>query len=241
VPGLDFIHCTDVAATRRSIDMQNSEVSRKARLAREALPPRRIEPGSLEHLATIAASRPQLGRHDRLRRRAGQAETRLRPRERYGARSRAAMYATLDRTSIDRAVLAEIRRAATASTNISRRLYQRRAGAHRRQTDRARRRTIEPTTPLRPEVRAALNLPTGGMNTPFLRVAVNYVVTQSEASTSTPVFCAASSVLPEASVVNASFRRPAHAFYHAMRVHDLVLAPHQAMPARCRFPAPGAV
>jgi N-methylhydantoinase B len=86
-------------------------------------------------------------------------------------------------------------------------------------------------------VRAALNLPTGGMNHhPFLAMSVvNYVVTQSEAiHINAGILRCIDLVLPEASVVNASF--PAACgmrFTTAMRVHDLVLgALTRAMPGK---------
>jgi N-methylhydantoinase B len=88
-----------------------------------------------------------------------------------------------------------------------------------------------------PQVRAALNLPTGGMNHhPFLAMSVvNYVVTQSEAiHINAGILRCIDLVLPEASVVNASF--PAACgmrFTTAMRVHDLVLgALTKAMPGK---------
>ena len=81
------------------------------------------------------------------------------------------------------------------------------------------------------------NLPTGGMNHhPFLAMSVvNYVVTQSEAiHINAGILRCIDLVLPEASVVNASF--PAACgmrFTTAMRVHDLVLgALTRAMPGK---------
>jgi N-methylhydantoinase B len=78
-----------------------------------------------------------------------------------------------------------------------------------------------------PQVRAALNLPTGSMpHHPFLAMAlVNFVVTRSEAiHINAGILRPIALVLPEASVINAAF--PAACgmrFTTAMRVHDLVL------------------
>ena len=78
-----------------------------------------------------------------------------------------------------------------------------------------------------PQVRAALNLPTGSMrHHPFLCMALtNLVVTQSESiHINAGIIRCIDLVLPEASVVNARF--PAACgmrFTTAMRIHDLVL------------------
>ena len=78
-----------------------------------------------------------------------------------------------------------------------------------------------------PQVRAALNLPTGSMkHHPFLSLGVtNFVVTKSEAiHINAGIQRCIDLVLPEASVVNARF--PAACgmrFTTAMRVHDLVM------------------
>ncbi len=86
-----------------------------------------------------------------------------------------------------------------------------------------------------PQVRAALNLPTGGArHHPFLCMSLaNYVVTRSEAMhLNAGILRCIDLVLPEASIVNASF--PAACgmrFTTAMRVHDLLLgAMNRAMP-----------
>jgi len=86
-----------------------------------------------------------------------------------------------------------------------------------------------------PQVRAALNLPTGdNKHHPFLSMSVvNYVVTKSEAiHINAGILRCIDLVLPEASIVNASF--PASCgmrFTTAMRVHDLILgALNRAMP-----------
>ncbi len=78
-----------------------------------------------------------------------------------------------------------------------------------------------------PQVRAALNLPTGGMrHHPFLSLGLtNFVVTKSEAiHINAGIQRCIDLVLPEASVVNARF--PAACgmrFTTAMRIHDLVV------------------
>ncbi len=86
-----------------------------------------------------------------------------------------------------------------------------------------------------PQVRAALNLPTGSMkHHPFLCFGfTNYVVTQSEAiHVNAGIIRCIDLVLPEASVVNAAF--PASCGMRittAMRIHDMVLgALAQALP-----------
>ena len=88
-----------------------------------------------------------------------------------------------------------------------------------------------------PQVRAALNLPTGGMkHHPFLSLGLtNFVVTKSEAiHINAGIQRCIDLVLPDASVVNARF--PAACgmrFTTAMRVHDLVVgALNQALPGQ---------
>jgi N-methylhydantoinase B len=88
-----------------------------------------------------------------------------------------------------------------------------------------------------PQVRAALNLPAGGMrHHPFLSMGlVNFVVTKSEAiHINAGILRCIDLILPEASIVNARF--PAACgmrFTTAMRVHDLVLgALSQALPGQ---------
>jgi len=88
-----------------------------------------------------------------------------------------------------------------------------------------------------PQVRAALNLPTGGMRRhPFLCMGLtNFVVTKSEAiHINAGILRCIDLVLPEASIVNARF--PAACgmrFTTAMRVHDLVMgALSQALPGQ---------
>ena len=150
------------------------------------------------------------------------------------------MYATLDRTeALTRAVLAEIPPGSYSFTEyfeddyisdvpvrIVVKLTARGDG------------TVElDFTGSDPQVRAALNLPTGGMqHHPFLSMSVvNYVVTKSEAiHINAGILRCIDLVLPEASVVNASF--PAACgmrFTTAMRVHDLILgALTKAMPGK---------
>ncbi len=86
-----------------------------------------------------------------------------------------------------------------------------------------------------PQVRAALNLPAGGMkHHPFLSLGLtNFVVTKSESiHINAGIQRCIDLVLPEASIVNAKF--PAACgmrFTTAMRVHDLVVgALNQALP-----------
>ncbi|HTW70388.1 MAG TPA: hydantoinase B/oxoprolinase family protein [Acetobacteraceae bacterium] len=88
-----------------------------------------------------------------------------------------------------------------------------------------------------PQVRAALNLPAGGMrHHPFLSMGlVNFVVTKSESiHINAGILRCIDLVLPEASIVNARF--PAACgmrFTTAMRVHDLVMgALSQALPGQ---------
>jgi len=88
-----------------------------------------------------------------------------------------------------------------------------------------------------PQVRAALNLPSGGMrHHPFLCMGLtNFVVTKSEAiHINAGILRCIDLVLPEASIVNARF--PAACgmrFTTAMRVHDLVVgALSQALPGQ---------
>src|SRR5438552_4925021 len=170
------------------------------------------------------------------------AETRMqRLAERYGrGEVQRAMYATLDRTeALTRTVLSQLPQGSYTFTEyfeddyvsdvpvrIVVKLTSRGDG------------TIElDYTGSDPQVRAALNLPTGGMNHhPFLAMSlVNYVVTKSEAiHINAGILRCIDLVLPEASVVNASF--PAACgmrFTTAMRVHDLVLgALNRAMPGK---------
>ena len=241
-----FIHCTDVGGyAPGSIDMQNSEVFQEGLRLRPVKLYRRGELN--QEVWNIFADNcriPSLNWGDMTACVAAlaKAETRLRRlAERYGRDETArAMYATLDRTeALTRAVLAEIPKGSYSFTEyfeddyvsdvpvrIVVKLTSRGDG------------TIElDYTGSDPQVRAALNLPTGGMNHhPFLAMSlVNYVVTQSEAiHINAGILRCIDLVLPEASVVNASF--PAACgmrFTTAMRVHDLVLgALTRAMPGK---------
>jgi N-methylhydantoinase B len=94
-----------------------------------------------------------------------------------------------------------------------------------------------------PQVRSALNLPTGGMpRHPFLSLGLtHYVVTQAESiHLNAGILRCIDLKLPEASVVNAAFPAACGMRYTtAMRVHDMILgALHQAVPGR--VPAGGA-
>jgi N-methylhydantoinase B len=241
-----FIHCTDVGGyAPGSIDMQNSEVFQEGLRLRPVKLYRRGELN--EEVWNIFADNcriPSLNWGDITACVAAlaKAETRLRRlAERYGrSEIEGAMYATLDRTeALARAVLAEIPRGSYTFTEyfeddyvsdvpvrIVVKLTSRGDG------------TIElDYTGSDPQVRAALNLPTGGMkHHPFLAMSVvNYVVTRSEAiHINAGILRCIDLVLPEASVVNASF--PAACgmrFTTAMRVHDLVLgALNLAMPGK---------
>src|SRR5215207_468536 len=241
-----FIHCTDVGGyAPGSIDMQNSEVFQEGLRLR---PVNLFRRGELsQDVWNIFADNcriPSLNWGDMTACVAAltKAETRLRRLvERYGrADIERAMYATLDRTeALARAVLAEIPAGSYTFTEyfeddyisdvpvrIVLKLTARGDG------------TIElDYTGSDPQVRAALNLPTGGMNHhPFLAMSVaSFIVTRSEAiHINAGILRPVDLVLPEASVVNASF--PAACgmrFTTAMRVHDLILgALTRAMPGQ---------
>ncbi|HEX6442236.1 MAG TPA: hydantoinase B/oxoprolinase family protein [Stellaceae bacterium] len=239
-----FIHCTDVGGyAPGSIDMQNNEVFQEGLRMR---PVKLFRRGELnEEIWNLFADNcriPSLNWGDMTACVAAlaKAETRLRRlAERYGRGDiERAMYATLDRTeALARAVLKQIPQGAYAFTEyfeddyisdlpvrIVVKLTARGDG------------TVElDYTGSDPQVRAALNLPTGNMNHhPFLAMSVvNYVVTKSEAiHINAGILRCIDLVLPEASVVNASF--PAACgmrFTTAMRAHDLILgALTKAMP-----------
>jgi N-methylhydantoinase B len=239
-----FIHCTDVGGyAPGSIDMQNNEVFQEGLRLR---PVKLFRRGELnQEVWNIFADNcriPSLNWGDMTACVAAltKAETRLRRLgERYGrVEIERAMAATLDRTeALSRAVLSQIRRGSYTFTEyfeddyisdvpvrIVVKLTARGDG------------TVElDYTGSDPQVRAALNLPTGGMNHhPFLAMSVvNYVVTKSEAiHINAGILRCIDLALPEASVVNASF--PAACgmrFTTAMRVHDLILgALNKAMP-----------
>jgi N-methylhydantoinase B len=239
-----FIHCTDVGGyAPGSIDMQNSEVFQEGlRLRPVKLFRRGVLNDEVWNIFADNCRIPALNWGDMTACVAAlaKAETRLRRlAERYGrGEVDRAMYATLDRTeALARTVLAEIPRGSYGFTEYFEDDYI---------SDVPVRLVVKLTargdgtveldyTGSDPQVRAALNLPTGGMNHhPFLAMSVvNYVVTKSEAiHINAGILRCIDLVLPEASVVNASF--PAACgmrFTTAMRVHDLILgALNKAMP-----------
>ena len=241
-----FIHCTDVGGyAPGSIDMQNSEVFQEGLRMR---PVKLFKRGELnEEVWNLFADNcriPSLNWGDMTACVAvlTKAETRMRRlTERYGrGEIERAMYATMDRTeALARAVLAEVPQGSYTFTEYFEDDYV---------SDVPVRIVVKLTargdgtvqldyTGSDPQVRAALNLPTGNMNHhPFLAMSVvNYVVTKSEAiHINAGILRCVDLVLPEASVVNASF--PAACgmrFTTAMRVHDLVLgALTKAMPGK---------
>jgi N-methylhydantoinase B len=231
-----FIHCTDVGGyAPGSIDMRNNEVFQEGLRLR---PAKLLRGGKLNReLWTIFADNcriPTLNWGDITACLAAldKAETRLvRLAERYGREAvRQAMHATLDRTEqLARQVLARIPPGEYRFTEyfeddyisdlpvrITARLLSLGDG-----------RVTLDFTGSDPQVRAALNLPTGSMrHHPFLCMALtNLVVTHAEAiHINAGIIRCIDLVLPEASVVNAKF--PAACgmrFTTAMRVHDLVL------------------
>src|SRR5947208_5977728 len=188
-----FIHCTDVGGyAPGSIDMQNSEVFQEGLRLRPVKLYRRGELN--EEVWNIFADNcriPSLNWGDMTACVAAlaKAETRLRRlAERYGRDEGArAMYATLDRTeALTRAVLAEIPQGSYTFTEYFEDDYISHVPV---------RLVVELTargdgtveldyTGSDPQVRAALNLPTGHMNHhPYLaKSVVNYVITNSNAN-----------------------------------------------------------
>ncbi|MGC1885213.1 MAG: hydantoinase B/oxoprolinase family protein [Stellaceae bacterium] len=250
-----FIHCTDVGGyAPGSIDMQNSEVFQEGLRLR---PVKLFRRGELnEDVWNIFADNcriPSLNWGDITACVASltKAEQRLsRLAERYGrAEAEQAMYGTLDRTErLTRQVLAQIPKGEYRFTEYFEDDYVsdvpvRLVVALRVRGDGS----VElDYTGSDPQVRAALNLPTGSMpHHPFLAMAlVNYVVTRSEAiHINAGILRCMDLVLPEASVVNAAF--PASCgmrFTTAMRVHDLVLgALNRAMPGEAPVGGSGAL
>jgi N-methylhydantoinase B len=231
-----FIHCTDVGGyAPGSIDMRNNEVFQEGLRLR---PVKLLRQGVLNRdLWNIFADNcriPALNWGDITACMAApeKAEKRLtRLIERYGFGDvQQAIYATLDRTEqLARQVLARIPRGeygfdeyfeddyvSDLPVRITAKLTSRGDG------------TVSlDFTGSDPQVRAALNLPTGSMRRhPFLCMALtNLVVTQSESiHINAGIIRCIDLVLPEASVVNARF--PAACgmrFTTAMRIHDLVL------------------
>ncbi|MEJ0020646.1 MAG: hydantoinase B/oxoprolinase family protein [Acetobacteraceae bacterium] len=231
-----FIHCTDVGGyAPGSIDMQNGEVFQEGLRLR---PVKLYRAGELhQEVWDIFADNcriPALNWGDLTACLAalGKAETRMqRLAQRYGlAAIRAAVTATIDRTEqITREVLRRIPAGeyrfvdyfeddyiSDLPVRIALKLTARGDG------------TVElDFTGSDPQVRAALNLPTGSMqHHPFLCFGfTNFVVTQSEAiHINAGIIRCIDLVLPEASVVNSRF--PASCGMRittAMRIHDMVL------------------
>jgi N-methylhydantoinase B len=239
-----FIHCTDVGGyAPGSIDMQNSEVFQEGLRLR---PVKLFRRGELNEdvwnifadncripslnwgdiTACVAALAKAEGRLSRLAERYGRSEV------------EGAMYGTLDRTErLTRQVLAQIPKGEYRFTEYFEDDYVSDVPVRLavKLTVRGDGRVGLDYTGSDPQVRAALNLPTGSMpHHPFLAMAlVNYVVTRSEAiHINAGILRCMDLMLPEASVVNAAF--PASCgmrFTTAMRVHDLVLgALTRAMP-----------
>jgi N-methylhydantoinase B len=231
-----FIHCTDVGGyAPGSIDMRNNEVFQEGLRLR---PVRLMRNGVLnQELWDIFSDNcriPALNWGDITACIAAldKAETRLtRLTERYGyATVQQAVYATLDRTEqLARQVLVRIPQGeyrfdeyfeddyvSDLPVRITAKLVSRGDGT-----------VCLDFTGSDPQVRAALNLPTGSMrHHPFLCMALtNLVVTQSESiHINAGIIRCIDLVLPQASVVNARF--PAACgmrFTTAMRIHDLVL------------------
>jgi N-methylhydantoinase B len=247
-----FIHCTDVGGyAPGSIDMQNAEVFQEGLRLR---PVKLFRGGELnDEIWNVFADNcriPSLNWGDITACVAAltKAEERLaRLAERYGrAAVERAMYGTLDRTErLAREVLARIPRGRWQFTEYFEDDYVsevpvRIAVALEAQPDGT---VTLDFTGSDPQVRAALNLPTGSMpHHPFLCMAlVNLVVTRSEAiHINAGIVRPVELVLPEASVVNAAF--PAACgmrFTTAMRIHDLVFgALNRAMPEGRPYPVP---
>jgi N-methylhydantoinase B len=239
-----FIHCTDVGGyAPGSIDMQNNEVFQEGLRMR---PFRLYRRGELNtEMWNVFADNcriPALNWGDLTACTAAlaKAEQRMqRLAQRYGRDVvAAAMQGTLDRTEqITRGVLARIPAGeyrfieyfeddyiSDVPVRITLKMVSHGDG-----------RVTLDYTGSDPQVRAALNLPTGGMQRhPFLSMGlVNFVVTKSEAiHLNAGIQRCIDLVLPEASIVNARF--PAACgmrFTTAMRVHDLVVgALSQALP-----------
>jgi N-methylhydantoinase B len=239
-----FIHCTDVGGyAPGSIDMQNGEVFQEGLRLR---PVKLFRAGRInQEVWDIFADNcriPGLNWGDLTACLAAlaKAETRMqRLAQRYGVEAvRGAIAATIDRTErITRDVLRRIPAGeyrfvdyfeddyiSDLPVRIALKLTSRGDG------------TVElDFTGSDPQVRAALNLPTGSMrHHPFLSFGfTNFVVTHAEAiHVNAGIIRCIDLVLPEASVVNARF--PASCGMRittAMRIHDMVLgALAQALP-----------
>jgi N-methylhydantoinase B len=231
-----FIHCTDVGGyAPGSIDMRNNEVFQEGlRLRPVKLMRQGVLNQELWNIFSDNCRIPALNWGDITACIAAldKAEQRMaRLAERYGrAVVEQAIYATLDRTEqLARQVLAHIPQGeyrfdeyfeddyvSDLPVRLTARLVARGDGT-----------VLLDFTGSDPQVRAALNLPTGSMrHHPFLCMALtNLVVTQSESiHINAGIIRCIDLVLPEASVVNARF--PAACgmrFTTAMRIHDLVL------------------
>jgi N-methylhydantoinase B len=241
-----FIHCTDVGGyAPGSIDMRNAEVFQEGLRLR---PVRLFRKGELnQELWTIFADNcriPALNWGDITACTAAlaRAESRLqRLVERYGYEPVAfAIGATLDRTErIARGVLGQIPRGTWRFVEYFEDDYVSDLPVRLEVAVTARENgSVElDFHGSDPQVRAALNLPTGSMpHHPFLSIALtNFVVTHSEAiHINAGILRCIDLVLPDASVVNAAFPAACGMRYTtAMRIHDLVLgALTQAMPGR---------
>jgi len=239
-----FIHCTDVGGyAPGSIDMQNNEVFQEGfRLRPFRLYRRGVLNTEMWNVFADNCRIPALNWGDLTACTAALAKAEVRMQrlaQRYGgAAVTEAMGGTIDRTErISRDVLARIPRGEYRFTEyfeddyisdvpvrITVKLISHGDG-----------RVTLNYTGSDPQVRAALNLPTGGMrHHPFLSLGLtNFVVTKSEAiHINAGIQRCIDLVLPEASVVNARF--PAACgmrFTTAMRIHDLVVgALSQALP-----------
>ena len=231
-----FIHCTDVGGyAPGSIDMRNNEVFqeglrlRPVKLMREGVLNQEVWNIFSDNCRIPALNWGDITACIAALDKAEQRMARL--AERYGrAVVEQAIYATLDRTEqLARQVLARIPQGeyrfdeyfeddyvSDLPVRITAKLIARGDGT-----------VALDFTGSDPQVRAALNLPTGSMrHHPFLCMALtNLVVTYSESiHINAGIIRCIDLVLPEASVVNARF--PAACgmrFTTAMRIHDLVL------------------
>ena len=246
-----FIHCTDVGGyAPGSIDMQNSEVFQEGLRMR---PVKLFRRGKLVeeiwHLFADNCRIPALNWGDLTACVAAldKAEARLqRLADRYGREDiNHAIYATLDRTELlAKKVLQRIPKGEYSFVEYFEDDYVSDLPVRLALTLRSRGDgTVElDYTGSDPQVRSALNLPTGSMkHHPFLSMALtNFVVTHSEGiHINSGILRCIDLVLPQSSVVNAAF--PASCgmrFTTAMRVHDLILgALNKAMPGE--VPASG--
>jgi len=250
-----FIHCTDVGGyAPGSIDMQNNEVFQEGLRLR---PVKLFRRGKLnQEVWNIFADNcriPALNWGDMTACVAAldKAEARFkRLAERYGRSDvESAIYATLDRTELlARKVLERIPAGdyhfveyfeddyvSDVPVRLALKLTSRGDG------------TVQlDYTGSDPQVRSALNLPTGSMpHHPFLSLALtNFVVTHTEGiHINAGILRCIDLVLPKASVVNASFPAACGMRYTtAMRIHDLILgAMAKALPGGVPVGGSGAV